>query len=531
MAIYREHLAAYRKGAAELVLLHGWASDSSIWRPLLAVLRRDFHITLIDLPGCGRSDSSAVGGEPDRYIDAILPLLPVHAIYCGWSLGGMLATRLAARFPSRVQALICVASNAVFVADDDWSAAMPAKDFERFAGLVATKPAAALRRFELLQLHGDDCAERVRSELVYRAAEPVHANLSASLTCLQALDNRQALAELVCPCLYLFGGADALVPSTAVAAFAECYPQHASQQIRGRGHFLFLADDGAFCASLLSFCRGLGLIAIDAPAQRNKSDIGRSFSLAAESYDDAALLQRSVADQLLKFLPSHIEGAVVDLGCGTGYSLPAIRSISGVDALFAVDLAEGMLQYAKQRYQDFNGCFLCGDAEDLPFADASVAHIFSSLALQWCENLPALFSEIQRVLAPNGSAVIATLGPQTLVELRAAWQGIDDYVHVNEFASKRDLHDAIECSGLSVASWREDKEVVYYERLSGLTGDLKGIGARNMNAGRSVGLAGRGSVQKLSANYERFRCANGKLAATYQVWYIQLNGKPVSSPK
>jgi len=31
MFIYREHLAAYRKDAAELVLLHGWASDSSVW--------------------------------------------------------------------------------------------------------------------------------------------------------------------------------------------------------------------------------------------------------------------------------------------------------------------------------------------------------------------------------------------------------------------------------------------------------------------------------------------------------------------
>jgi malonyl-CoA O-methyltransferase len=61
----------------------------------------------------------------------------------------------------------------------------------------------------------------------------------------------------------------------------------------------------------------------------------------------------------------------------------------------------------------------------MPLADNSVAHIFSSLALQWCENIPALMFEIERVLQPGGTAVIATLGPDTLRELRSAWAKVD----------------------------------------------------------------------------------------------------------
>jgi malonyl-CoA O-methyltransferase len=283
MVIYREHLASYRKNAPELVLLHGWASDSSIWRPLLASLRRDFHITLIDLPGCGRSEGLASGRNPDEYINAILPFLPAQAIYCGWSLGGMLATRLAAQLPERVMALICLASNAVFVADPDWPAAMPMQDFDHFASLVSRKPHAGLRRFEFLQLHGDDRAQFVREQLEQIAITQNQDHLSVGLACLQVIDNRQALTELQCPCLYLFGEDDALVPSTAAALLRQRYPKHHVQIIPERGHLFFLADQGFFSTLLQSYCCDLKLLTSDAPMQLNKADIGRSFSRAAGS--------------------------------------------------------------------------------------------------------------------------------------------------------------------------------------------------------------------------------------------------------
>jgi malonyl-CoA O-methyltransferase len=523
MYIYREHLAAYRQGAAELVLLHGWASDSSIWRSLLATLRRDFHITLLDLPGCGRSDGLAAGGDPDGYIDAILPLLPAHAIYCGWSLGGMLATRLAARFPERVQALVCVASNAVFVADDDWPAAMPSKDFEHFAGLVAAKPSASLRRFELLQIHGDSRAQQVRAELACLKSVPGHEYLAAGLACLHLFDNRQALAALTCPCLYLFGEEDALVPCVAFDIFNERYPQHSSQKIAGRGHIMFLADEGEFSALLLSYCYSLGFLKTGVTSQLNKSDIGRSFSRAAQSYDGAAQLQRRVADTLLGYLPEQVSGPVLDLGCGTGYSLPALRDRIDKGLLLGLDLAPGMVRYAADQYQNSVNYFVCGDAEDLPLADVSVATLFSSLAVQWCENLAGLMFEIERVLQVGGRAVIATLGPDTLQELRSAWAEVDGYVHVNQFAERADLAKAISEAGLVLEAWHESKEVMQYERLSELTRELKNLGAHNVNGGRPEGLTSRQRLQALTKHYEQYRDAEQKLPASYQLWYIQVS--------
>ena len=48
--------------------------------------------------------------------------------------------------------------------------------------------------------------------------------------------------------------------------------------------------------------------------------------------------------------------------------------------------------------------------------------------------------------------------------------------------------------------------------------DLKSIGANNATQGRGRGLAGKGFLKKLAAQYEQFR-VDGKLPATFEVIY------------
>ena len=162
---------------------------------------------------------------------------------------------------------------------------------------------------------------------------------------------------------------------------------------------------------------------------------------------------------------------------------------------------------------------MCGDAEKLPFADASVDCIFSSLAIQWCEDNPALFSEIYRVLKPGGKMFFSTLGPATLAELKLAWSAVDEYVHVNRFASYDDLQEAAISAGFDALQLTEEIITLEYSQLKNLTRELKGIGAHNMNEGRPAGLTGRKRIKKLLTAYENQRNENGLLPATYQVWY------------
>jgi len=188
----------------------------------------------------------------------------------------------------------------------------------------------------------------------------------------------------------------------------------------------------------------------------------------------------------------------------------------------AMDLAEGMLQYARAHREGLSCHWLCGDAEAIPLADHSIDVIFSSLAIQWCENPEQLFTEIHRVLTPGGQFFFSTLGPNTLHELRSAWQAVDDYVHVNNFLDQASLEAAIQHAGLSIKQWREDNDCLHYAQLNELTRELKGLGAHNVNQGRPEGLMGKQKIKAFKAGYEAQRDRDGLLPASYQVWLAVL---------
>lgn len=519
---YRERLASTGGSDVELVLLHGWASHCGIWRGLLSGLREHFNITLLDLPGFGASASDSTPADPESLLEQVLPQLPPSALYLGWSLGGMLATLLADRYPDRVRGLITLGSNGVFVARPDWPWAMAPETFQQFADSLASNAGRTLKRFNALQVLGDSAGKQLlkRVESLNLTQDVSLDNLSRGLACLNGFDNRAALARLTVPALHLLGENDALVP----AAVAEQLALSANQQacvISGSGHLPFLSQPDAVLRAVLNFAREHSFLLAGAQRRIDKQQVARAFSKAAVSYDSVAQLQRRVADHLLEAVP-NTTGTVLDLGCGTGYCLSALRErVAG--RVIALDLAAGMVSYAANSRPGQADDWICGDAEDLPLADESVDLVFSSLSLQWCENFPAVCAELQRVLKPGGQALLATLGPQTLFELREAWQQVDQYTHVNSFAEREYLQAAIDGSGLKLSSWHEDHEVVSYRRLGELTRELKNLGARNINDGRPDGLAGRRRLIALTEAYEGFRQADGMLPASYQVWYLCLH--------
>ena len=98
----------------------------------------------------------------------------------------------------------------------------------------------------------------------------------------------------------------------------------------------------------------------------------------------------------------------------------------------ALDIAEGMLRHA--RPQGGARYFVAGDAERLPLRDAGLDLIFSSLALQWCEDFASVLGEARRVLRRGGTFAFSSLCVGTLQELRDSWQAVDGFTTSTVFA-------------------------------------------------------------------------------------------------
>ena len=262
-----------------------------------------------------------------------------------------------------------------------------------------------------------------------------------------------------------------------------------------------------------------------APFRLDRPEIRASFDRASATYEAAAVLQARVADELVTRLEpfNFAPKVILDLGAGTGRMTAELKRRYRRSLVIALDLAPGMLHEAR-RHQQWLRRFerVCGDALRLPFADASVDVVVSSLMLQWCDPPDQAFAEIRRVLKPDGFLAFTTLGPDTLFELRSAWAEADGdthaYNHVNHFTDMHDVGDALMRAGLSEPVLDVDRMQLTYPDARSLMRDLKAIGAHNVTAGRPRGLLGRARLQRMQQAYEAFR-RNGQLPATYEVVY------------
>jgi malonyl-CoA O-methyltransferase len=251
-----------------------------------------------------------------------------------------------------------------------------------------------------------------------------------------------------------------------------------------------------------------------------------AFDKAAPGYDAAAVLQHEVCRRMLSRLEfvKLQPAAILDAGCGTGNVLPDLRARFPRAALYALDLAAGMVRHACARlpwWQRMTGrgvVPVCGDIEQLPLRAAAVDFAWSNLALQWVNDPPRAFAELRRVLAPGGLLMFSTFGPDTLKELRAAYQGTDRYTHVNRFIDMHDLGDMLVHAGFADPVMDMEYITLTYADVRALMRDLKAIGAHNVNAGRRPGMTARALLDAVERNYESHR-RDGRLPATFEVIY------------
>ena len=260
----------------------------------------------------------------------------------------------------------------------------------------------------------------------------------------------------------------------------------------------------------------------------DKRQMRRSFERAAASYDAAAVLQREVCNRMLARF-DYIKAsprAILDAGSGTGNAVHGLMARFPGTPVIALDIAHAMLKLTRRRlrwWQSLPGLRLplravCGDLEQLPLKDQAVELVWSNLALQWLNDLPRALAEMHRVLAPGGLLMFSTFGPDTLKELRHAYERTDSRTHVNHFIDMHDIGDMLVAARFADPVMDMETLTLTYDDIRGLMRDLKAIGARNVTRGRPGGLSGKSALNAVAREYEAHR-RDGKLPATFEVVY------------
>ena len=248
--------------------------------------------------------------------------------------------------------------------------------------------------------------------------------------------------------------------------------------------------------------------------QRVKANFGK----AAATYDVLAEFQhvetRRVLDAALMLLPEV--AMIADIGCGTGYFAQAAKSQRPDWRILGLDIAPGMCAVAATRCET-----ITGDAAQLPIADGALDGAVSSLCYQWVENHEAAFAELARVLKPGGRAIIASLGEQSLSELRASSTAAELPLSLLPMRDAQVTSALLEQSGFIITFAERRVLQEQYASVAALMDSMRGIGA-----GNNFGNASRGAVSPkrwaaMVKEYEKLRTAQG-IPATWEHHFFVL---------
>lgn len=253
-------LATETRGSGrELVMIHGWGMNSSVWSDFAWELAGSYRVTLIDLPGHGNSPFNGQQALAD-WAEACLDVAPRSAFWLGWSLGSMVALQAAHLAPQRVAGVMVLAGMPRFVQAEDWPHAMAPRTLDLFIQALGDDHSGTLERFLALQMLGSDLAQETLRRLKARLRErpdPHPEALETGLDLLKQADLREALGELGCPTAWLYGDRDTLAPAAAAGLLDRWLPAVTTEVIHGAAHTPFLshpAETGQAVRRFLEQC-------------------------------------------------------------------------------------------------------------------------------------------------------------------------------------------------------------------------------------------------------------------------------------
>jgi pimeloyl-[acyl-carrier protein] methyl ester esterase len=241
-----------------IVFLHGWCGEASLWQPLSKSLKSHFTCICYNLPGHGNSPELPPN---TRYPDLVywlkndiksLEFTPCHLV--GWSLGSLIALSLATEI--NVISLTIIGGFARFTETDNYHSAYPMKNLEFLKKKWEKNPAQALDWFRN-QLPAKEEKDIFKSQIIQEPGSryqgsgskyqellnlftwlriPNVATGSRYLEYLAEVDLREILKNIKIPTLIIHGEDDKIVPVESGEYLAKNLPCAKMVEMPETGH-------------------------------------------------------------------------------------------------------------------------------------------------------------------------------------------------------------------------------------------------------------------------------------------------------
>ncbi|WP_220186870.1 alpha/beta fold hydrolase [Pseudonocardia pini] len=269
------------------MLLHGLASSSATWEPVLPLLGRDTHVIAPDLLGHGetakpRSGDYSLGAYAAGLRDLLVALGLGPATIVGHSFGGGVAMQFAYQFPELTERLVLDASGGL---GPDVTFALRAATLPgtaaalHLATALTPRPVAVLVRRVAAAIPGvpaadlDGMSYALASFAEHGARHAFVQTVRSTLSWAgQRLDGTGRLYLLTdVPVLLVAGSSDTVIPAAHARAAHDRLPGSRLEIFDGTGHFPHSEHPARFATALLDF------LGTTAPARSDLRSLRRTL--------------------------------------------------------------------------------------------------------------------------------------------------------------------------------------------------------------------------------------------------------------
>lgn len=252
-----------------LLFVHGWATDSRVWKYQLEEFSNDYEVAAIDLPGHGSNDKwpePTLKPAIEKVLSTINPTshIPHPAsrfIGIGWSLGGQALLEAAAKRPDYFKGLILIGVSPCFTAKKDFPWGQSAGVAKRmFKGLKKDFTKTMERFLPLNFTEGELSSPDARWFIeLYKQpyTKPFHDSTVTALEALLAIDLRDIVPDIKIPVLIIHGEKDNVCPVDTGKYLALSLPDARLEIFKDAGHAPFLTKPKEFNKIVKGFIEAL----------------------------------------------------------------------------------------------------------------------------------------------------------------------------------------------------------------------------------------------------------------------------------